>query len=135
MKPLLLLLCLTLLFACSKPAPTPANQLVGTWRLSNYCKPVGTSGCTAVTVPDTKGVFVYFGNDGEFNETYDNTKPIAYSFLGCGGGRYKIEGDKIRINAVCMSSLEGSLMDIVSVSANRLVLNSSGGNEYVFVGQ
>lgn len=134
MKTLIPLALLTLLLACSKSGNlTPANQLTGSWRLTNYCKQVSTTGCTAVAVPANKGVFVYFGNDGKFNETYENTKPIEYAFLGCGSGGYRIEGSKLRITALCMSSLSGKLMDLVSVDAHRLVLNPNGTCEYVFV--
>lgn len=94
---------------------------------------MSSSACTAVTVPAGKNVFVFFGNDGKFSETYENTKPVEYGFLGCGSGNYSIEDEKVRIRALCMSSSNGQLYDIVSISASQLVLNPFGTGEYVFV--
>ncbi|WP_018617839.1 lipocalin family protein [Spirosoma luteum] len=130
-----LFLSLLLLFSCSKPndAVPTANGLVGVWRLTTYCKPAGGSTCTLTTVPAGKNVFVFFGNDGKFNETYENTKPVEYSFLGCGSGNYSIEGNKVRIRALCMSSLNGQLYDIVSISTNQFVMNPFGAGDYLFV--
>jgi len=109
------------------------NGLVGVWQLTNYCKPTSDSTCTTVNVPSDKGVFVSFDDTGKFNEFYENTKPVDYSFLGCGGGNYKMEGNDVRIMALCMSSMNGRLMKLVSITDNRLVLNSFGTSEYVFV--
>ena len=126
---------LLLVFSCSKSndAVPTANGLVGTWRLTTYCKPASNSSCTSITVPAGKNVFVFFDNDGRFNETYENTKPVEYGFLGCGSGNYAIEGNKVRIRALCMSSSTGQLYDIVSISASQLVMNPFGVGEYVFV--
>ncbi|GAB3778036.1 hypothetical protein GCM10028818_26200 [Spirosoma horti] len=110
-----------------------SNELVGVWQLTTYCKPTSDSTCTTVNVPSDKGVFVSFDNTGKFNEFYENTKPVDYSFLGCGGGSYKIEGSKVRIIAVCMSSLNGRLVQVVSNSESRLTLNPFGTSEYIFV--
>jgi hypothetical protein len=127
---------LLLLFSCStsNDAVPNDNGLAGIWRLTTYCKPASNSTCTSTTVPAGKNVFVFFGNDGTFNEAYENTKPMDYSFLGCGSGSYSIEGDKIRIRALCMSSLSGQVYDIVSTSTNQFVMNPLGttGN-YLFV--
>ncbi|MFD2937971.1 lipocalin family protein [Spirosoma flavum] len=133
MKHTLLFLYLLSIVACSKSDnAAPTSALMGTWRLSTYCKP-GNSTCTSVDVPSDKGVFVTFGYNGEFNEFYENTKPVEYSFLGCGSGDYKMEGKDIRIIALCMSSTNGRLMKLVSIANNRLVLNPFGTGEYIFV--
>lgn len=137
MKQILPLLLIWLAMACSMsgnvtPA-NPANALVGTWRLTTYCKPTGTSTCATVSVPADKRVFVSFDNDGTFSEFYENTKPIDYGFLGCGGGSYKIEGNDVRIFASCMSLSTGQLVKLVSVSDTRLVLNPYGTGESVLV--
>ncbi|WP_020604255.1 lipocalin family protein [Spirosoma spitsbergense] len=126
---------LLLLFSCStsNDAVPSDNGLAGIWRLTTYCKPASNSTCTSTTVPAGKNVFVFFGNDGRFNETYENTKPVEYSFLGCGSGNYSIEGNKVRIRALCMSSLDGQLYDILSINASQLVMKPFGTGEYVFV--
>ncbi len=134
MKYILFLLPLLMLLACSKSDNVvSSNELVGTWRLIAYCKPVSSSTCTTIAMPAEKGVFISFDNDGTFNESYENTKPVEYAFLGCGGGAYKIEGSNVRITAICMSSMSGKLMQIVSVKNARLVLNPFGTGEYSFV--
>lgn len=136
MKYLLLPISLFLLLACSQSKNvTPANQFVGTWRLTTYCKPTSGSACTLVTIPAGKNVYIFFGNDGKFNETYENTKPVEYGFLGCGSGDYSIEGDKVRIRALCMSSSNGKLYNIVSIGTHQLVQNPFGTGEYVFIRQ
>ncbi|AEI50216.1 hypothetical protein [Runella slithyformis] len=129
MKKLILFLLLTGSFSCNKH---PDNELVGTWKLISYCKPAGGIDCTQITVPNDKGVFVSFSNDKTFNEFYQNTKPIDYSFLGCGGGSYEIEDKNVRIRAVCMSSMNGQLIKLMSVSSTRMVLNPYGTGEYIF---
>lgn len=108
------------------------NELVGTWKLLTYCKPGGTITCNQVTVPSDKGVFISFTNDKNFNEYYQNTKPIDYAFLGCGGGSYEIEESNIRIRASCMSSSNGQLFKLVSITDKRLVLNPFGSGDYIF---
>lgn len=134
MKQLSAVLLLFTVLACSKSdQDVKANRLVGTWRLTTYCRPTGSASCTAVSVPTDKGVYITFDKDGGFNEFYENTKPIDYSFLGCGMGNYTIEGDEVRIMAVCMSSMQGRLMKIVSVANNQLIINPYGTGEYVFV--
>lgn len=134
MKHIVFFLSLSMIFACSKSDTlTPANGLVGTWRLTSYCKPVSDSTCTAINVPADKGVFVSFDNAGGFKESYENTKPVEYGFLGCGSGTYSIEGNNVRITALCMSSLGGKLMPVASIEANRLVLKPFGTGEYIFV--
>lgn len=119
---------------CSKSdSLSPSNDIVGTWRLATYCKPTSSSACTTVDVPANKGVFISFDRAGRFTETYENTKPVEYAFLGCGSGSYSLEGDSVRITAVCMSSLGGKLMPLISVNANRLVLRPFDSGEYIFV--
>ena len=136
MRHAVFLFFLLIALACSKSdSITPSNELVGSWRLTNYCQPTSSSACTSINVPSTKHVIVAFENDGEFNEYYENTKPNEYSFLGCGSGSYSIEGSNIRIIAVCMSSTQGKLMQLVSVNRNQLVLNPFGSGEYIFVRQ
>ena len=112
---------------------TLSNELAGIWRLSSYCQPATISTCTNVDVPANKSVLIKFSNDGTFDEYYENTKPGEYAFLGCGGGIYKKEGNNVRITAVCMSSMNGKLIPLISVSRNRLVLNPFDTGEYIFV--
>ncbi|MVM39404.1 hypothetical protein GO730_20520 [Spirosoma sp. HMF3257] len=134
MKHVVFILSVWIALACSKSDTlTPMDDLVGTWQLTSYCKPVSGSACTAVTIPSNKSVLVTFGTNGTFTESYENTKPGEYSFLGCGSGKYSIEGNNVRITALCMSSLGGKLMPVVSIEATRLVLNPFGTGEYVFV--
>lgn len=134
MKHLILLLVTLAAFSCSQSdSGLLPNGLMGTWQLINYCKPTGTSTCTEVTVPSDKGVFIRFDNSGKFDEFYQNTKPLEYSFLGCFGGNYTIEGDAIRIRAGCMSSSNGQLIKLVTIDNSRLVLNPFGTGEYMFV--
>ncbi|WP_428658307.1 hypothetical protein [Runella sp.] len=125
----LLLLLFVSFISCNKGID---NELTGTWKLLSYCKPTGSSTCTQVTVPTDKGVFISFSTRNEFNEYYQNTKPVDYSFLGCGGGSYEMEDKHIRIRALCMSSSNGQLFQLVSVTSQRLVLNPFGSGEYVF---
>ncbi|SOD96304.1 lipocalin-like domain-containing protein [Spirosoma fluviale] len=133
MKHLILLLVTFATLSCSQSdSGLLPNGLVGTWQLISYCKPTSSSTCTPITVPADKGVFISFDNRGQFNESYQNTKPIEYSFLGCGGGSFTIEGDSLRIRAVCMSSINGQLIRMVSVTNSQLILNPSGTSEYVF---
>lgn len=129
MKFLVLLLILSVTWACSKEEP--ASALVGTWRLTTYCKPTSTTACTSVTVPADKNVFIVFTSDGRFIETYENTKPVEYGFLG-GNGSYQIEGDSVRIVTLLMSSMSGMLIPMISVKGNQLVLKPYGTGEYVF---
>ncbi|ADB41779.1 lipocalin family protein [Spirosoma linguale] len=133
MKQVLLLFTFVAALSCSKSETDPiASGLEGTWRLTNYCKPTGSSTCVPVTVPSDKGVFIRFDQTGQFDESYQNTKPIEYSFLGCGGGSFTVEGDSLRIRAVCMSSLSGRLVKVVSLTNSQLILNPFGTGEYVF---
>ena len=132
---LLTFLLIATLAACTKTDAIPANDLVGNWRLLTYCKSnmqPGTTGCTALSVPADKSVIVSFANDGRFNETYQNTFPRDYAFLGCGGGNYEIKGKQVRIQAACMSSMSGQLFDLVSVDKTRLVINAGFLGDYVF---
>lgn len=134
MKQRLLFLVTLVTVSCSKSdSELSPNGLVGTWQLINYCKPTGNSTCTPVTVPADKGVFISFDNAGQFNESYQNTKPVEYSFLGCGGGSFTNEDGNLRIRAGCMSSLNGQIIKIVSVETSRLVLIPFGTGEYVFI--
>ena len=133
MRLVIFLFTLFTVWACSKSdEAVPANALVGTWRLATYCKPTSGSACTSVTVPAGKNVFADFTNNGTFNERYENTKPVEYGFLGCGGGTYQIEGDNLRITASCMSSTYGQLFPILSINPDRLTLNPFGTGEYIF---
>ena len=122
------------LVSCSKTGPTPAaaaDPILGTWRLISYCKADAPT-CTPTTLPSDKSVLVTFGTDGTFTEVYRNTRPIEYSFLGCGGGSFVMESGNVRIRAVCQSSLSGQLVKITSVTANKLVLNPFGTGDYLF---
>lgn len=112
--------------------PLSLSNLNGTWKLLTYCKPGGTITCNQVTVPSDKGVFISFTSDKKFNEYYQNTKPVDYAFLGCGGGSYEIEDQSIRIRASCMSSSNGQVFSLVSLTAQRLVLNPFMSGEYIF---
>lgn len=124
---------LSCLLACNKTNQVSfENNLTGTWKLLSYCKPGGTITCNKITIPSDKGVFISFSKNKEFNEFYQNTKPVDYAFLGCGGGSYEIEDNNIRIRASCMSSSNGQLYKLVSLSANRLVLNPFMSGEYIF---
>ncbi|MBO0933254.1 hypothetical protein J2I48_19745 [Fibrella sp. HMF5036] len=118
---------LILVTACTKTDPTPANELVGNWRLVGYVRNPSISSAP-VSVPSGKTVLVTFANDGTFNETYSNTLPAEYAFLGCGGGNYELTNKQIRIRAVCMSSLAGQTFDLVSVDSKRLSISPGAGS-------
>lgn len=134
MKHILLVFFLWTVLACQKSSDVaPANELVGTWRLTTYCKPISSPACTTVDVPSNKGVYISFDNDGKFNEFYENTRPVEHGFLGCGGGGYKIEGNDVRIMAICMSSMSGRLIKLVSIDDKRLILSPFETSEYTFV--
>lgn len=130
MKNLLGLLLLFSLVACKEG--TPSNQLVGTWKLVSYCIPTSATTCNSVVVPDSKRVLVSFTKNGEFGEGYQNTIPAEYAFLGCGGGTYELMPSQLRIRAVCMSSLNGALFNVVILDDKKLSLNGPGGGEYTF---
>lgn len=109
--------------ACTENNVSPANELVGNWRLTTFARNGNTS-VNPVSVPTDKTVLVSFANNSTFNETYQNTRAADYAFLGCGGGSYEIVGKQVRIRAACMSSMAGQLFDVVSVDAKRLSLSS-----------
>ncbi|GAB2795015.1 hypothetical protein GCM10027275_45140 [Rhabdobacter roseus] len=133
MRRIATLLLIFSMAACrSKEAVDPANALVGTWRLTTYCKPSGQSTCNEVKVPANKHVYISFSNDLTFNESYENTIPVEYGFLGCGRGSYAMEDNQLRIRAMCMSSTYGNTYPIVSLTSQQLVLNPWGSGEYVF---
>jgi hypothetical protein len=132
MKKLLTLALLSLLFACKQDKFDPENLIVGKWKLTSYCKPGGTITCNSVTVPDSKGVYVEFSKKGSFNESYQNTIPVEYAFLGCGGGEYAIENGDVRIRALCMSSSNGALIKIKSLTDKQLVLMPFATGDYIF---
>ena len=120
-RSLLSFVLLLLLTGCTTHDPAPANELVGNWRLTLYARN-GTTSVNPVSVPADKAVLVSFASDGRFSESYQNTRPADYAFLGCGGGSYEMVGKQVRIRATCMSSLAGQLFDIVSVDGKRLTL-------------
>lgn len=134
MRRVLIILILFGVISCrhNTDVPLSFSNLNGTWKLLSYCKPGGTITCNLVTVPADKGVFISFSKNKEFNEFYQNTKPIDYAFLGCGGGSYELEEDHIRIRASCMSSSNGQLYKLVSLTDKRLVLNPFMSGEYIF---
>ncbi|MFD0878306.1 lipocalin family protein [Massilia pinisoli] len=129
MKKLLTLALLSLLFACKEDKFDPDNLIVGKWRLISYCKPTGTNSCDNTTVPDSKRVFVEFSSKGSFTETYKSTIPVEYAFLGCGGGGYEMENGDVRIRALCMSSSNGQLIKIKSLTDKQLILMPFGTGE------
>jgi hypothetical protein len=135
MKKTLLFLTIVILTACQdKKTISPASDIVGKWRLVSYCQPSGgvASGCIPKVIPDNKAVYIEFSSKGEFNETYKNTIPADYAFLGCGGGSYNIEDNNVRIKALCMSSSNGKVVEITSLSSKKLTLKTYIVGEYVF---
>ena len=135
MKKLLLFLTIALLTGCKeKNSLAPENDIVGKWRLISYCQASGglISGCFQVTIPTDKAVYVEFSSKGAFNETYKNTIPADYAFLGCGMGSYEIEEGKVRIRAMCMSSLAGKLVEINTLTSKKLILQPFPKTEYIF---
>lgn len=77
-------------------------------------------------------MFVTFTNTKTFHETYKNTIAVEYAFLGCGGGNYELENGDVRIRVSCMSSSNGRLIKIQSVSEKKLILIPFDKGEYVF---
>lgn len=132
MKKLLTFALISLLFACKENKPDPENGIIGKWKLVSYCKPGGTITCNRVSVPDSKAVIVEFSKKGSFDESYQSTIPAEYAFLGCGGGTYAIENGGVRIRAICMSSSNGVLIKIKSLTDKQLVLMPFEDNDYVF---
>ncbi|WP_420152835.1 lipocalin family protein [Siphonobacter sp.] len=117
--------------SCSKK-DLPSTSLVGHWQLVSYCKPTTDSTCTPLVIPSDKQVLVTFKKNGDFEETYANTLPIHYAFLGCGNGKYSLEDTSVRIRALCMSSTQGRLFQQVQLDENRLILTPDGTGEYMF---
>jgi len=132
MKNLLICMLFCSLLACKDTDTTPKSAIVGKWKLVTYCRPLEDKACNKITVPAEKYVFVEFSNNGEFNEYYKGTIPAEHAFLGCGMGMYEIENGDVRIRAMCMSSLQGALIKIKSISATQLVMSYLENNEYVF---
>ena len=120
------------LFACKDTDTTPGNTIVGKWRLKTYCEPSDDKSCNNITVPAEKYVFVEFSNKGQFNEYYKGTIPAEHAFLGCGQGSYELENGNVRIRAMCMSSLQGYLVKVKSISDTQLVLSYFENDEFVF---
>ncbi len=108
------------LVSCSRQTTSP---LEGNWRLVSYCQPKTDSTCTPIVVPADKIVLINLNEKGEFKETYVNTIPIHYAFLGCGSGSFQMEGSYLQIRALCMSSLDGKLFKTTFLDPNRLILN------------
>lgn len=127
-----LLVLIVISVGCSTSESVPANAFVGTWRLTTYCKPTGSSTCVATSVPTDKGVFITFDNNGQYSETYQNTTPADYRFLN-GSGTYTVEGNDLRIRTFVMSSTAGQLVKVVAVNTTLLVLNPYGNGNYTFV--
>ncbi|WP_340235897.1 hypothetical protein [Emticicia soli] len=75
-------------------------------------------------------MFLTFTNT--FHEKYKNTIAVEYVFLGCGGGNYELENGDVRIRASCMSSSNGRLIKIQTVSEKKLILIPFEKGEYVF---
>jgi hypothetical protein len=125
----LLALCF---LGCEKTAVSSTEKsIVGTWQLETYCKANGTTECSTVKVPKNVEVLIEFKKNNDFDETYTNTKPFEYAFLGCGPGNYAVEGEAVRIRAACMSSINGALFPIIELTNNKLVLKM-GNSDYVF---
>lgn len=131
MKTSLVLLLLLVLLGCREKDPFQ-EKLIGTWRLVELCKPVGPN-CTQVRVPADKGVFVAFTTRNEVLEYYENQdkRPVEFAFLG-GSGSYRVEGQKVRIFLPFMSTPNGRLVEVVSLTPQRMVLNPYGTGEYAF---
>lgn len=132
MKKLLTLVLIISLISCKDKKLEPETGLIGKWKLVSYCSPSGVNNCSETKVPSNKGVFVSFSNSGTFDETYKNTIPVDYAFLGCGSGSYELENGDVRIRASCMSSTNGRLIKIQSVSEKKLVLIPFDKGEYIF---
>ena len=131
MKTSLTLLLLLILLGCREKDEFQ-EKLIGTWRLVKLCKPVGPN-CTQVRVPADKGVLVAFTTRDEMLEWYENqdARPVEYAFMGVSGA-YRIEGGNLRIQTAFMSTPNGRLVGVVSLTPQRMVLNPYGTGEYVF---
>lgn len=132
MKKLLTLALISLLIGCKGKNLKPEIGLVGKWKLISFCQPSASYSCTDEKVPSSKGVFVTFTKAKTFNETYKNTIAVEYAFLGCGGGNYELENGDVRIRASCMSSSNGRLIKIQSISEKKMVLVPFDKGEYIF---
>lgn len=130
----LLFFALLLTLSCTREV-SPASRLIGVWRLTSYCRSSSGAACTSVTIPTDKGVFVAFDPDGRFSESYQNTLPADFAFLGCGNGSYEVEGNDVRIKAPCQSSLTGQVVTLVSADSRRLVLRPGNAGDYIFARQ
>lgn len=132
MKAPLALLLLLALLGCREKDEFQ-EKLIGTWRLVELCKSTGPTTCTQVRVPADKGVFVAFTTRNEVLEYYENQdkRPVEYAFMG-GSGSYRVEGQKVRIFLPFMSTPNGRLVEVVSLTPQRMVLNPYGTGEYVF---
>lgn len=122
----------SLLISSCKKDEVQGNLLVGEWSLEEAERLInGTP--TTVKVPRDVAVIVEFSKKNEFKESYKNTVAKAHSFLACGGGTYELEeANKIRIRAVCMSSLSGRVFIISKLSESQLILTDEIGGTFSF---
>lgn len=120
------------LLGCREKDPFQEN-LIGTWKLVDYCKPTATATCDKIRIPADKGVFVAFTTRNQVLEYYENQdkKPVEYAFLGA-GGKYWIEGKNLRILTFFSSSSNGRFIEVVSLTPQRLIMNPYGTGEYIF---
>lgn len=135
MKKFLIIFAIALCVGCKENAGLdPEINIVGKWRLVSYCKSPGglVSGCQKIIIPKNKAVYIEFSKKGTFKETYKNTIAADFAFLGCGSGSYSVENGDVRIKAICMSSMDGMLIEMNSLTSKKMVLKPLFISEYIF---
>ncbi len=125
MKKLLILCVVTVIQAVScKSEVDSQNNLVGRWRLVEYCKLDQSNNCSTTQVKQQDAVFIEFTSDKKYFEKYAKLSP-EHRFLGCGDGSYEVTKAELGLYLPCSSSLAPRKVQIVKQSDDELVLNSS----------
>lgn len=130
----LIIISAVLLFALTscKKEEVSEDGITGKWKLEDYCKPDGENSCQEVTVPKSKSVVIEFSRSGKFNETYDNTIPVEYGFMGCGPGTFTYDGEAVYLQTMCMSSTYPKKVAILKHTKKELILKPFNTGEYRF---
>ncbi len=128
-----LLLVLTIVSGCKDVFSDSQNkEIYGEWQLKEYCKPDSENSCAEFSVPKSKSVMITFGRNGKFEETYKNTIPVEYGFLGCGPGNFTYDGEAVYLQLMCMSSTFPRKVPVLKLTSKELVLKPFDNGEYTF---
>lgn len=115
-----------------KDKEVSGDEIYGRWELESYCKPNSENSCEEVKVPKNKSVVIEFKVNGSFDETYKNTIPVEYGFLGCGKGSFSHDDEAVYVHLLCMSSTFPRKIPILKHTRNELILKPFDNGEYRF---